>query len=136
MYLVHTGLARKSTPILSTVDPHKCHGLLDVVNEMYQAILEKDQKKLLTMVNEGWIIKKSTSPMIAENEKIIAMDRFLTSDPNVLAHRLLGAGNGGYFLFFANDDYDVSAVSNGLNKRVIKIKIDNDGVITENRGNK
>ena len=136
LYLVHTGIARKSTGVLSTIDPQKCLGLLDVVDEMHKAILEKDQLKLLSMVNEGWTIKKSTSKVITQNEKIVSMDSFLSSNPNVLAHRLLGAGNGGYFLFFAKSDYDVSAISEGLNKRVIQIEVDNDGVITENRGSK
>ena len=136
MYLVHTGLARRSTSVLSTIDTRRCLALIDVVKEMHEAILKRDQNKLLEMINEGWEIKKKTSKMITENHKIAEMDNFLSSNQDVLAHRLLGAGNGGYFLFFTSSDRDVSQISEGLQSRVIQIRVDNNGVVTENRGNK
>ena len=45
--------------------------------------------------------KKKTSSTIAENKTIQAWDSELELNHTVLAHRLCGAGNGGFFLTFS-----------------------------------
>ncbi len=100
MYLRPTGVNRSSTKILSTINVSKTASLLPLVQEMHLAIKNFDTNKFLGLINEAWEAKKHTSNFIVENERIKAMDEELTNDPSVLAHRLCGAGNGGYFLIF------------------------------------
>ena len=38
---------------------------------------------------------------ITENERIKEIDTILHMNPHVLAHKLCGAGNGGFFLTFS-----------------------------------
>lgn len=128
LYLVPTGITRNSTKVLKTINPKKCFPLLDVVKEMDSAIKNQDQKTFLRMIKEGWKIKKTTSPLIAKNLKIIDLDNLFENNRQVLAHRLLGAGNGGYFLLFVN-----SSNTNENDKflksiNALKIKIDTTGV--------
>ena len=51
-----------------------------------------------------WKQKKQTSSSITENEKIVLMDDTLLNNETVLAHKLCGAGNGGFFLTFSKKD--------------------------------
>jgi len=51
-------------------------------------------------LNESWIQKKKTSSTITENKSIQDIDKTLNDNETVLAHKLCGAGNGGFFLVF------------------------------------
>ena len=52
----------------------------------------------LYQYNENWKIKKSTSKLITQNKKVRDLDEFCEKRYEILAHKLLGAGNGGFFL--------------------------------------
>jgi galactokinase/mevalonate kinase-like predicted kinase len=73
---------------------------------MSDAIKKNDVSKFLGLMQASWEVKKSTSPLILENEKLKEMDRFLYKDKSILAHRLCGAGNGGFFLIFRDKNYN------------------------------
>ena len=55
-------------------------------------------------MNHSWIQKKQTSSTIAENETIRNIDSMLDDNNTVCAHKLCGAGNGGFFLTFSKKD--------------------------------
>ena len=55
-------------------------------------------------MNHSWIQKKQTSSTIAENETIRNIDSMLDDNDTVCAHKLCGAGNGGFFLTFSKKD--------------------------------
>ena len=55
-------------------------------------------------MRQNWIQKKNTTPVITENQVIKDIDKVLEENDTVLAHRLCGAGNGGFFLTFSNKD--------------------------------
>jgi len=130
LYLVPTGVSRSSTAILKTIDPAKCYPLLDVVDSMDTAIKECDQGSFLDLVRAGWHIKKTTSPLIAKNTVITDLDNLIASNDAVLAHRLLGAGNGGYFLLFLDSRYNDQKTKVFLNSiNALQISIDTTGVI-------
>ena len=46
--------------------------------------------------------KKYTTKAIVANKVIQDMDKLLEENETVLSHRLVGAGNGGYFLTFSH----------------------------------
>jgi galactokinase/mevalonate kinase-like predicted kinase len=49
------------------------------------------------------------------------LDDSITNDKSVLSHKLLGAGNGGYFLIFTKKDKESDIYKNYQNVKKIKI---------------
>ena len=58
----------------------------------------KDFSSFIHLINESWNLKKNTSSLILQNKKIKNLDNFLSQHKSIVAHKLLGAGNGGFFL--------------------------------------
>jgi galactokinase/mevalonate kinase-like predicted kinase len=85
---------------------------------MHESILKNDKKTFLELVSAGWEEKKKTGKIL-ENENVVRIDKSLSSSKEVLAHRLLGAGNGGFFLVFADkntnlEDSELKTVSQAV----------------------
>jgi D-glycero-alpha-D-manno-heptose-7-phosphate kinase len=121
-YLIHTGQARSSTDVLKSIDPDKCLRLLDTADQMYECIQNNDDKGVLDLIKEGWKIKKSTGK-IAEDKRVVDLDELLDNDKNILAHRLLGAGNGGYFLAFTKKDSKIDAIQDKTGHQMVKVEV-------------
>lgn len=123
-HLVFTGVTRNSKKILKSVTGNldKIKPLLKIVDHAYDYFKEKDYKHILKELNKSWEQKKKTSSSIAENEHIQDMDKVLSNNDSVMAHKLCGAGNGGFFLVFSE--------TNTLNipYENVKIKVVSDGV--------
>ena len=98
MYLISTNITRQSDKILPKLDLEKRLGLLSLVSSLEQSIIENNQSDFFNILNESWIKKKETSSLIYNDTKIRDMDEDFTNDNNVLAHKLCGAGAGGFFL--------------------------------------
>lgn len=96
-YLIPTEGTRSSTEILATVDYKKVNKLLAVANVVESALEEEDFKTVLSKIKEGWLGKQKTSTHIM-NDSVKQIDKALSKCKEVLAWRLIGAGNGGYFL--------------------------------------
>jgi len=122
LYLVHTGQARSSTDVLKTIDPDKCVDLLKASDEMYFALIKKNYDDVLDLVNEGWKIKKSTGK-ITEDKRVAELDTLLNSNQDILAHRLLGAGNGGYFLVFTKKDLKIDVSMKNMSVKKVKVEV-------------
>jgi D-glycero-alpha-D-manno-heptose-7-phosphate kinase len=101
MYLMFTGVTRNSKNVLQDVTKNieVSKDLLNIVEETEKSILSYDYKSFFKTFKDGWKIKKATSSLILENIKNI--DEELENNKNILAHKLCGAGNGGFFLIFA-----------------------------------
>ena len=99
-YLIFTGVLRSSTDVLKSIDITKSVTLLDDVNDLEIAIQQNDIDSFNSVISRTWENKKQTSPYICENPYLIELDEKILSDKNILSHKLLGAGNGGYFLIF------------------------------------
>ena len=74
---------------------------MKTVNEAYDALRKKDFPTFLDLLNQSWEQKKATSSLITENEQIQKIDKVLSESEEVIAHKLCGAGNGGFFLVFS-----------------------------------
>ena len=122
LYLVHTGQARSSTDVLKTIDPDKCVALLKASDEMYSAIIKKNYDDVLELINEGWKIKKDTGK-IAEDKRVAELDELLENRKDILAHRLLGAGNGGYFLVFTKKDSKIEDSMKNISIKMVKVDV-------------
>jgi len=105
-HLVFTGVTRNSKKILKNVTDNleKVKPILTTVASAYQSLIQKDYQFFFKYLNRGWQQKKETSSSICENEIIKEIDYLLENDSSVLAHKLCGAGNGGFFLVFSDKD--------------------------------
>ena len=102
-HLVFTGVTRNSKKILKNITENleKVKPVLDIVELAYQSLLQKDYDTFLGYLKQGWEEKKKTSHSIVENKKIKRIDEILENNNSVIAHKLCGAGNGGFFLTFS-----------------------------------
>ena len=102
-HLVFTGVTRNSRKILKNITENleKVKPALDIVENAHQSLLQKKDDLFLDYLNQGWKEKKKTSDSICENKKIKRIDEILEDNNSVVAHKLCGAGNGGFFLTFS-----------------------------------
>ena len=129
MFLVHTGVSRKSTDVLKTFkDPGSRRLLLDLVEEMESSIKSNDVQSFCRVINEGWKIKKSISGVITQNRFLQNIEESLLEEDRILAHRLCGAGNGGYFLVFMHKDKQNESFLKYMYSNVLPVQIVDTGV--------
>jgi D-glycero-alpha-D-manno-heptose-7-phosphate kinase len=100
-HLVPTGITRSSTNMLNTLDIDKIHSLMISSNNMDKFLNEEDYDKVCKEINNGWELKKQTSPDMMNN-KISNLENKLST--TTIARRLIGAGAGGYFLSITTPD--------------------------------
>ena len=114
MHLIFTGVTRNSKKILKniTCNLNKVQPMLEIVDEAHESIVDCDTSKFFKLMNEGWKQKKATSFAITENERIKEIDTILHMNPHILAHKLCGAGNGGFFLTFSKRDSLTTTLDN------------------------
>ena len=74
------------------------------------------------MLGKSWSQKKKTSSTIVESEIVCEIDSALENNDTVCAHKLCGAGNGGFFLTFSEKN------SLTVPYETVKINVETDGV--------
>ena len=106
MHLIPTGVSRNSKNILKSVTDNidKVKPLLETSDRAYDALIRQDYEYVLELMRRSWIQKKLTTSAISENSIIKDMDKVLEDNKTVLSHKLVGAGNGGYFLVFSEKE--------------------------------
>jgi D-glycero-alpha-D-manno-heptose-7-phosphate kinase len=124
MHLVFTGVTRNSKSVLKDVTDNidKAKPLLGTLDRSYNAIIQNDYGKFLNYLNKSWIQKKKTSSTITENFSIQEIDTYLNENDTVIAHKLCGAGNGGFFLVFSEKD------NLNISHQSVRIDITSNGV--------
>jgi D-glycero-alpha-D-manno-heptose-7-phosphate kinase len=118
VYLYHTKIGRDSTSILKTINIDQSLPLLKEVDNLHRSIINCDRNLFFDTINESWNLKKRTSPHICTGE-LIEIDEKLSNDIRVKAHKLCGAGGGGYFLIFS--EINVNLENDFPNIKKIKI---------------
>ena len=128
-HLVFTGVTRNSKKILQNITENldKVQPLLDTCDEAYQILSEQKYDEFLNLLKKSWQQKKLTSSSVTENEKIQEIDLVLENNGSVCAHKLCGAGNGGFFLCFSKSNtlkipyssVRIGIESNGVYGRVV-----------------
>jgi galactokinase/mevalonate kinase-like predicted kinase len=101
----------------------KSKPLLETVDNAYDALLQKDYGKFFNYLKKSWTQKKKTSSTITESSTIKEIDEQLNGNETILAHKLCGAGNGGFFLVFSKPD------TLKIPYKSIKIEVESNGVI-------
>jgi len=128
MYLLPTNFNRSSTKVLEKVKDKVDKRLLGLVDDIRFAIVTNDENAFMEVVREGWELKKNSSPVILGNQGLLDFDQKLDRNPAVLAHRLIGAGNGGYFLLFTRPDVFQKNIEKELGISVLPVMIDYNGI--------
>jgi len=102
-HLVFTGITRNSKKVLKdvTANIEKSRPLLEIVDKAHDSFYKKNYDEFLNLMNDSWVQKKKTSTTILKNNWIREMDKELFDNKSVFAHKLCGAGNGGFFLTFS-----------------------------------
>jgi len=108
--LVPVGTVRSSTNILSTVNFDEVHKMSTLVELMTDAIGKEDYSRVCYLIQNGWELKKNTSPSIVTKE-VEKLEKIITGSSYVTACRLIGAGNGGYFLVVSEKNYSLPLVN-------------------------
>ena len=123
-HLVFTGVTRNSKRILKNVTDNldKVKPLLETCDDAYKILIDGDYDKFLYMIGKSWSQKKQTSSTIVENETIREIDSVLEDNDTVCAHKLCGAGNGGFFLTFSEKN------TLTIPYESVKIDVETDGV--------
>jgi len=124
-HLIFTGVTRNSKNVLQDVTANidKSLPLLQTVDDAYDALRQKDFSLFLNLLNQSWEQKKATSSMITENEQIQKIDQILSNSEEVIAHKLCGAGNGGFFLVFSKPN------TLKISYESIRIEVESNGVV-------
>ena len=106
IHLVFSGVTRNSRRILRNVTDNldKVKPLLETCDKAYDILMDNNYDQFLYLLGKSWSQKKKTSSIIAENETIREIDTVLENNETVCAHKLCGAGNGGFFLTFSEKD--------------------------------
>ena len=128
MYLLPTNFVRSSTDVLQKVQKTIDTRLLELADEMRTAIAAGDRNKFFQITKEGWDIKKNSNPVILGNNSLVELDKKIEAMSYVLAHRLIGAGNGGYFLLFTDKEIKQDRIESDFFTTVIPIDIDYNGI--------
>ncbi len=122
IFLIDTGIRRRSNNILSTINIDKVKDLLPIVESFYNHI--DDVRSIGNLLRYSWNIKMETSTEILTDE-LKNINDTLSKSYEIFGYKLLGAGGGGYY--FAITYFDVEKILLDLKK--IPIKIDNMGVV-------
>ena len=110
LYLVNTGIKRNASSILkhqidSIENSKKALGnqkkLVDMAYQAYELLIKDKLDDFGKLLHESWLCKKSVSNMISDSN----LDSLYTKGINsgALGGKLLGAGGGGFFLFYVPD---------------------------------
>ena len=125
MHLVFTGVTRNSKLILKDVSDNinKSKTLIPILEDAYKFLKESKYEDFIQLINHSWEEKKKTSKHVSSNEKVRNLDDYLSDNKSVLAHKLCGAGNGGFFLIISKKD------KLNINTKSVKINLESKGVI-------
>jgi len=132
MFLLNTGVVRNSTNVLKTLDVDKSFPLLELTQKFENIICNQNKHEFFDSFNDGWKIKKKTSQEIINNEIITQIDDVLDNTEYIMGHKLCGAGGGGYFLVFVDnnkkDDFENKISCIFPDNQLININIDSTGI--------
>lgn len=135
LLIFFTGISRSASSILSDQDLRSkkndnsmlenLHFVKEIGLKSRDALLRGDTSEFGTLMHEHWEHKKERSPGIS-NEFI--NDAYEVARKNgAMGGKLVGAGGGGFLMFFANEKDKLRHVMAGLNLEEVRFKFDFEG---------
>lgn len=116
--LFYTGVRRDSLPILASQDSQKVlelkHQTKEIGRQIYKYFLKGDLDQFGLLMDKHWRIKKTMSAGMSSGD----FDEVYESAKKAGASggKIIGAGGGGYFLFYCPSEKEREAVRRALRK--------------------
>lgn len=134
--LFYTGVHRESAPILKAQNIQKTlelkHQTKKIGQEVYKCFLKNDLDRFGELMDEHWRIKKSMSSSMS-NDKFDDIYE-LAKKAGASGGKIIGAGGGGYFMFYCptpSAGQQVRRVLKKFNLREMNFGIDERGARVE-----
>lgn len=129
--LFYTGIARKASDILSEQKKNTGNKmeLLDKMRELSfelkESLIKKDITRFGELLNKNWEYKKNLASKITNP----LIDRYynLALKSGALGGKILGAGGGGFLLFYCEHNKQNSVIKNLKSLRHVPFKFENQG---------
>jgi len=129
MFLVPTNVSRSSTDVLSKSKTWSfTKRLHETAHDMKQALNTKNKQLFIDICKEVWELKKSTTPDILSCKELVNFDDKLSESKSILAHRLIGAGSGGYFFILTENSATQEELERDLQCSIRQVRIDSQGL--------
>jgi D-glycero-alpha-D-manno-heptose-7-phosphate kinase len=109
LLVFYTGITRKASGVLAqqvvniVSDKEKTnalHVMVDYAHELRRELLQGNIDSLGSILHQGWLLKKSLQSDVSS--KIIDSWYDRAIEAGAIGGKILGAGGGGFFLFYAN----------------------------------
>ncbi len=125
--LVDTGITRLAREISASYElqPTVLKRMVELADRGKYTLLEHDWQGFGDLLHENWTLKKQLSPKVSN---LVIDSIYETAVYNgALGGKIMGAGGGGYMMFFACPDRH-DDIEKALGMKVIKVGIDVEGV--------
>lgn len=122
-YLYPTGVSRKSNLILDSLSNHinNVIPIYEIAEKAFDLYMNKKYESFVKLINESWHHKKKSDKNIISKKGLIETDTILSKSKSIISHKLLGAGNGGFFLCLTKKD--IKLKSDKLPNKFISIAL-------------
>ena len=134
LFLIYTNKLRKSETVLKKIKINKntkaLKKLSDLALDFKYELLNGDLNNLGKIMHENWIYKKELSQNTSNHYLDDIYNLGLKSGS--LGGKILGAGGGGFMLFYVQEKFKKKFCKNMKNFRLIDFKFSNDGSTTYN----
>jgi len=98
----------------------------DLVDQLAKEIFEdKETNKFGALLHENWVLKKTLSSLVSNKNIEQLYQSALNSGAS--GGKLLGAGGGGFLMFYVEEEFKKSVIQNMRDLNLIKIKFDSSG---------
>jgi len=98
----------------------------DLVDQLAKEIFEdKETNKFGALLHENWLLKKTLSSLVS-NKNIEQLYQ-LALNSGASGGKLLGAGGGGFLMFYVEEEFKKSVIQNMRDLNMIEIKFDSSG---------
>ena len=98
----------------------------DLVDQLAKEIFEdKETNKFGALLHENWVLKKTLSSLVSNKNIEQLYQSALNSGAS--GGKLLGAGGGGFLMFYVEEEFKKSVIQNMRDLNMIEIKFDSSG---------
>jgi D-glycero-alpha-D-manno-heptose-7-phosphate kinase len=134
LLLFYTGITRKAGDVLTEqrnnlrADPRRIEALLrmrDQADRLREALHSARLHELGEILHEGWVLKKSLASAISSGP----LDEIYTTarSSGASGGKILGAGGGGFFLFYVEPERQDAVIKSLSNLRRVEFRLERQG---------
>jgi D-glycero-alpha-D-manno-heptose-7-phosphate kinase len=136
MLLLYTGQTRSTSEVLTEQNVNLeseekfriLEKMVNFVEPGYELLRAADWRAFGSLLNESWQYKKQMASSVSNSEIDRAYDSAL--DAGAWGGKLLGAGGGGFLLFFCDPDkFEKVKAAVGMRQMPFKIELDGSKII-------